>query len=136
MNVKFEDHSKEVLDALHEAAQRAMEACGQTAEGYAKKLAPVGDTGNLRNSIAHKVVADKPKYEAIVGTDVEYGVYQELGTGVYAVNGDGRKTPWVYKDDNGNWHRTVGNKPQPFLKPAIADHMKTYQEIIEQELKG
>lgn len=35
----------------------------------------------------------------IVGTDVEYGGYQELGTGIYAEGGGGRPTPWVYQDE-------------------------------------
>ena len=50
MNVQFTDNSKEVLEAMQQAAVRALEKCGLTAEGYAKKLCPV-DTGNLRNSI-------------------------------------------------------------------------------------
>ncbi len=47
MNVKFTDNSEEVLAAMQEVALRALEKCGLTAEGYAKKLAPV-DTGLLR----------------------------------------------------------------------------------------
>lgn len=131
MNVEFTDNSKEVLAAMQEAAVRALEKCGLTAEGYAKKLAPV-DTGNLRNSITHTV--DEHKLEAYVGTDVEYGVYQELGTGKY-VSG-GRPTPWAYQDDEGKWHWTAGNPAKPFIKPAVADHQRTYLDIIEGELKN
>ena len=47
MNIKFTDNSEEVLEAMQQAAVRALEQCGLTAEGYAKKLAPV-DTGLLR----------------------------------------------------------------------------------------
>ena len=54
MNIQFTDNSKEVLEAMQQAAVRALEKCGLTAEGYAKKLCPV-DTGNLRNSITHTV---------------------------------------------------------------------------------
>nr|DAW49209.1 MAG TPA: protein of unknown function (DUF4416) [Caudoviricetes sp.] len=72
----------------------------------------------------------------IIGTDVEYGVYQELGTGIYAEGGGGRPTPWVYQDEKGNWHYTRGNKAHPFLKPALADHTQTYKNIFEDELKN
>ena len=72
----------------------------------------------------------------IIGTDVEYGVYQELGTGIYAEGGGGRPTPWVYQDAKGNWHYTRGNKAHPFLKPALADHTQTYKNIFEDELKN
>ena len=131
MNVQFTDNSKEVLEAMQEAAARALEKCGLTAEGYAKRLVPV-DTGNLRNSISHKVAEDEPA--AYIGTNSEYGPYVELGTGKY-VSG-GRPTPWVYQDAKGNWHRTHGQKAQPYLKPAVADHAQTYRNIIEDEMKN
>lgn len=128
MRVEFEDNSKEVLAALEEAAERALEKCGLVAEGYAKKLTPV-DTGNLRNSISHKVQKDT----MYVGTNVEYAPYVEFGTGKYYPGG--RPDPWVYKDEKGNWHRTSGVKAKPFIKPSVADHKQQYYDIIEQELK-
>lgn len=131
MKVDFTDNSKEVLDAMHEAAARALEKCGLVAEGYAKKLCPV-DTGNLRNSITHTVDEQEPA--AIIGTNNEYAAYVELGTGKYAEGG--RPTPWVYQDAKGNWHMTHGQRAQPFLKPAVADHAAQYRDILESELKN
>ena len=131
MNVQFTDNSKEVLEAMQQAAIRALEKCGLTAEGYAKKLCPV-DTGNLRNSITHTVDEEEPA--AYIGSNVEYAAYVELGTGKY-VSG-GRPTPWVYQDEKGNWHRTNGQKAQPYLKPAVADNANTYRKIIEDEMKN
>ena len=131
MNVQFNDNSKEVLEAMQQSALRALEKCGLTAEGYAKNLCPV-DTGNLRNSITHTVDEEEPA--AYIGSNAEYAAYVELGTGKY-VSG-GRPTPWVYQDEKGNWHRTNGQKAQPYLKPAVADHSQTYRKIIEDELKG
>ncbi len=46
------DRRKEIGNAKNNAIERAMEAIGMQAEGYAKILCPV-DTGNLRNSIGH-----------------------------------------------------------------------------------
>ncbi len=129
MNVEFHDNSKEVLAVLREAATRALEKCGIAAEGFAKKAVPV-DTGNLRNSITHKVAGD----EVYIGTNNEYAVYVELGTGKYAEGG--RPDPWVYKDEEGRWHHTHGQRAQPYLKPAVADHKQTYRNIIEDELKN
>lgn len=131
MNVEFRDNSKEVLAEFQEAAVRALEKCCLTAEGYAKRLCPV-DTGNLRNSISHKVDDKEPA--AYIGTNTEYAAYVEMGTGKYTEGG--RPTPWVYQDDNGNWHWTAGNPAQPFLKPAVADHPQTYRNIIEDEMKN
>jgi alpha-L-fucosidase len=39
-----------------------------------------------------------------------------------------------YKDGKGEWHFTHGQKAQPYLKPAVADHVQTYQNIVEDEL--
>lgn len=132
MSVEITDNSKEVSAAIKAALLRGLEKCGLVAEGYAKKLCPV-DTGNLRNSITH--VVDEQEPAAIIGTDSGYGAYVELGTGIYAEGGGGRPTPWVYQDAKGNWHYTRGNKAQPFLKPAAADHAIQYRKILEDELK-
>lgn len=131
MDVEFIDNSEEVKKAFQAAAVRALEKCGLTAEGYAKRLCPV-DTGNLRNSISHKVDDGEPA--VYIGSNTSYAPYVELGTGKYTEGG--RPTPWVYQDDNGNWHWTAGNPAQPFLKPAVADHPQTYRNIIEDELKN
>lgn len=130
MTVNFKDNSGAVLSAFHSAVEKALEECGLVAEGYAKKLAPV-DTGNLRNSISHKVDPEEPA--VYIGSNTSYAAYQEFGTGIYTEGG--RDTPWVYQDEKGNWHWTRGNKAQPFLKPAVADHARQYRQIIEQELK-
>lgn len=131
MTVEFIDRSKEALSALQEAALRALEKCGLTAEGYAKKLCPV-DTGNLRNSITHKLDPEEPA--VFIGSDSEYAVYVECGTGRYYPGG--RQTPWVYRDAKGRWHMTDGQRAQPYLKPAVADHAQTYHSIIKNELGG
>ena len=133
MSIEITDNSKEVSAAIEAAILRGLEKCGLVAEGYAKKLCPV-DTGNLRNSITHMVDEQEPA--AIIGTDSEYGAYVELGTGIYAKGDGGRPTPWVYQDAKGNWHYTRGNKAQPFLKPALADHAQQYRDILANELKN
>ena len=132
MKITFEDHSAEVYKELEAACQRALEKCGLVGEGYAKKMCPV-DTGNLHNSITH-TVTDNGERAAYVGTNSEYGVYVECGTGVYYPGG--RQTPWVYQDAKGDWHLTHGQRAQPFIKPAIAEHGEQYRKIIEAELKN
>lgn len=64
------------------------------------------DTGRLRNSITH-TQSGKTEY---LGTNVEYAPYVELGT--------------------------TRTRKQPFIKPAIVDHIEEYKRIIEQNLKG
>lgn len=131
MSVEFTDNSRAVLGELQSAAALGLEICGLAAEGYAKKLAPV-DTGNLRNSIGHKV--DPDGQIVYIGTNAEYAAYVELGTGRYAEGG--RPTPWVYKDDKGNYHWTAGNPARPYLAPAVKDHADQYRKILKQALKN
>ena len=131
MEIDVVDNSALVQEAFHTACLRALERCGMEAEGYAKDLVPV-DTGRLRNSISHAVSEDE--MAAYVGSNTSYAPYVELATGIYAEGG--RPTPWVYQDENGNWHWTRGNRAHPFLKPAVAEHPQTYRNIIEDELKN
>ena len=133
IRIDITDNSAAVAEEINYRIFRALERCGLVAEGYAKMRAPV-DTGNLRNSITHQVAPDE--HAVYIGTNSEYAVYQELGTGKYAEGGGGRPTPWVYQDAKGNWHKTSGNKPHPFIKPALADHIQDYKTILERELKG
>lgn len=116
---------------MKNALLRALEKIGMTAEKYAKRLCPV-DTGNLRNSITHRVDEGEPA--AYIGSDTEYAAYVELGTGKYYPGG--RPTPWAYQDAKGNWHWTAGNKAQPYLKPAAANYAAQYRKIVEDEMKN
>lgn len=134
--VVFNDYSADVLNEFHDAVLRALERIGEQAEGYAQDLCPT-DTGQLQNSITHQVVENENAvYIGVPGGPTSYGIYVELGTGIYAEGGGGRPTPWVYQDAKGNWHWTRGNRAHPFLKPAVADHPQTYRNIIEDELKN
>lgn len=134
MNWEVEDNSPEILAMLETAIEKALTECGMRAEEYAKNLAPV-DTGLLRNSITYALDGESPaisSYKATngdgkgsysgqmpaepennravyIGTNVKYGIYQELGT-------------------------TRMKKHTPFLVPAIADHISEYKDIIKENL--
>lgn len=107
MSVTYKDNSRATLSAFDAAVRRALEIIGGKAETYAKELTPVR-TGNLRNSISHKV--DDSDKAAVIGTNVEYAPYVELGT---------RK-----------------QQPKPYLRPAIEDHIPEYKSILEREVKN
>ena len=132
--IKVIDNSAEVLQELERKVQAALEACGQQAVSHAKQnITAAGrvDTETLRNSVNHIVQNDI----CYVGTNTDYAIYNEFGTGIHAEGGKGRKTPWAYQDNKGKWHRTSGMKPIHFLKNAIANHINEYKGIIEQYLK-
>ena len=141
MAVEFEVHSnfKGCKEALEQALFKALEEIGGKVEGYAKLLTPV-ETGSLRQSIRHEITDSNRTVEVKAGggffvkRNVNYAVYVELGTGIHASDGTGRKTPWVYKDDKGVWHLTRGSRPQPYLKPAFMDHLQEIKDILTKNL--
>lgn len=102
VSVNVESHVEEALEELASKKLVALEEIGLVAEGYAKQYCPV-DTGRLRNSISHAV--DEGEDMAIIGTNVEYAAYVELGTS--------RMTA------------------QPYLEPAAVQHTAEYEEIVK-----
>lgn len=127
-NVKIESNRKAVKQALSEAIQRALTACGITAQGYATDAYVPVDTGRLKGSItyavskAHSQVRAPAKAEdgalhgapekdtLYLGTNVEYAPYVELGT---------------HKQDS-----------HPYLRPAFEQHIGEYERIIKSILEG
>ena len=110
--------------------QAALEAIGIVAESYAKMKTPV-DTGTLRNSISHAVKGD----DVYIGTNQPYAPFVEYGTGIYASDGQGRKTPWYYYDKDGKLQWTRGIKPRHMLKKAATEHTVEYNRILSGKFK-
>lgn len=100
------DNTNTVLENLADVKVRALMKCGAVVENYAKQDAPV-DTGRLRNSIHHEM-EDGDTVD--IGTDVEYAIYQELGT-------------------------SRGVTEKRYLTNGVRNHISQYKQIIEEELR-
>lgn len=107
--------------------QQALGKACALVERSAKEKAPK-DTGALKQSITSKVENDK----GVVFTPLEYAPYVEYGTGLFAEESGRKDVPWNYQDDKGNWHSTSGQKPQPFLRPALDENRERIIEIIKE----
>ena len=116
MSVEFQDFSIQVKDALDDKALAFLEEAASEVESAAKRNSRV-DSGQLKGSWTHLV--DDSAYEATIGSPLENAVWEEFGTGEYAVNGDGRKGGWSYQDDAGEWHHTKGKTPNRTLQRAF-----------------
>lgn len=101
------------------------EACA-IVERSAKQKAPK-KTGDLRRKIESRV----ENLQGIVYTPLEYAPYVEYGTGLFAENGGRKDVPWRYKDDKGEWHSTSGQKPQPFMRPALDENREEILRILK-----
>lgn len=105
--------------------QRLGIACALV-ERAAKELAPK-DNGELRRSISSKVEGT----QGIVFTALEYAPYVEYGTGLFAEEAGRKDVPWCYQDDEGEWHSTSGQKPQPFMRPALNQNRAQILKILK-----
>ena len=75
VKVKISEAGMNELDAL---INNVLDKSGELLVGEAKRISPV-DTGKLRDSIEIKDT-DYTEKKVTVGSDVEYAIYQELGT--------------------------------------------------------
>lgn len=103
---------KEAEARVRAAVPAALEAAALVVEGKAKQLIvsqDIIDTGNLLNSMTHKVEGNTAK----VGTPVEYGVYQEFGA--------------TYEN------RSL--RPRPFLRPALDENKAEIRKVFAAVLR-
>lgn len=122
------------LDKKAELVSKMKEAANFL-ESVAKEKAPK-DTGNLIGSIENTVDVQGNQIVATVFTPVEYAPYQEYGTGLFATNGDGRKTGWAYEDPRtGETVFTRGNRPHPFMGPALRENKDVIINFIQEGLR-
>lgn len=134
MGVEFRG-LEQILDRLEDLAdQDLVEKMGKACaivERAAKQKAPK-DTGALRRSITSKVEVEGGTATGIVFTPLEYAPYVEFGTGLFAEEGGRLDVPWNYQDDEGVWHSTSGQKPQPYLRPALKENREKIIRLFKE----
>lgn len=101
-------------------------------ENQAKMDCPV-DEGILRASITSEVEVTEMEIVGRIGSNEEYAPYVHNGTGIYAKDGNGRKTPWTYQIKSGRrrgYYHTVGQRAQPFLLYAQLFNRDRIERIL------
>lgn len=127
--IVFESNLENITTKIELEIYKALEEASGTVEAQVKQNQR-RKTGQTADSWKHYVSASK--HEAYVGSNYENAIWEEFGTGIHALNGNGRKTPWVYTPDDGEtFYRTKGKKPlRPLykamtkLRPKIAKYFK------------
>ena len=133
MAVEFHDYTIKVKDVIDDGINIVLEECAGELETQAKRNSRV-DTGKTKNSFRHKV--DDKAHIAYIGSSDENAIWQELGTGEYALHGDGRRGGWAYKDAKGDWHFTYGTKPSRAFWKACTSMKNKIIKRIQEFLKG
>lgn len=131
------DEVLEALDGLMDPNKltAAMGKACALVERSAKQNAPK-DSGELRRSITSKVENNGGDVQGEIFTPLEYAPYVEYGTGLFAENGGRQDVPWNYQDDKGEWHSTNGQKPQPYMRPALDENRAEIIRIIKEGLRN
>lgn len=127
----FEQACDNSVNKMQELLMQNMELTLDHVAGKAKERVGVG-TGALRadtRSLGVEIVGDE--VHGAVGNSLEYAIYHHQGTGIYASDGNGRKTPWVYDDPKtGEKIYTRGSKPNPYLKDTIEQEQSTISKLL------
>jgi len=102
---KLDSMGGNVLDALDKAVRET----ALVAQGDARQNAPV-DTGALKGSISTEFDRNAESSTGTVYTNIEYGLYQEMGT--------------------------VNMPAHPFMMPALNSNKDTFEQLARSELES
>lgn len=91
MSVEFKDYSVEIKSEINQKSLSFLEAIASEIESQVVKNSRV-DTGYTKRNWKHYV--EQTELKAYIGNELENAFWEEFGTGEYAVNKDGRPTPW------------------------------------------
>ena len=133
MAVKFEDYTIKVINAMNDKINVTLEECAGELESAAKRNTRV-DTSKTKNAWKHYV--DEEKHEATIGNTEENSIWEEFGTGEYALEGNGRKGGWFYEDEEGNGHFTHGKTPSRAFWHAYTSLKTAILNRIKDAMKG
>ncbi len=136
-DVIFIDNSFAVKEALKKYEEKFLTEAAKAIESQVKENTAV-DSSNTKQNWKH--VIDTAKHEAIVGNPLENAVWEEFGTGDYAVKGGRKGSPWyvpvdgysgkkrptyngkvivVYGKNGRSYYKTNGKKPRRALHKAF-----------------
>ena len=131
--VEFKDYSIEVKGKINDALIAALhEASGEIVSQTARNTRV--DTGQLKGSWDY--VVDESEMKSTIGSPLQNAIWEEFGTGLQALNGDGRKTAWRYQDAKGNWHTTTGKKGTRAFFNAFEKLKSSIIKLFESKMKG
>lgn len=157
-DVEFEDNSLKIKEVLFDAGEAFIhEACGELQAKTRRNSR--ADTKQTEGSYEYKVKGSfmAGEQEGQIGSNLENAIWEEFGTGEYALHGDGRKGGWYVPEEkltakakgkmqkrvgkNGKvYYFTKGKRPnRPMHKAFMAlknKLVKRYGEILMSKIGG
>lgn len=154
MPVEFEDYRVKVKDALFDAAEAFLHEAGGEIKSKTQRNSRV-DTSQTKGSYDYKISGSYMAGEQYcqIGSDLENAIWEEFGTGEYALHGDGRKGGWAYPNPNAKYNKsgklrkgskgfifTHGKKPNRPMQRAFdslkSKLIKRYAQILREKIGG
>lgn len=130
---EFEKSLEQATLKMVQDMVKNMDIACLTIERDAKKNCSV-DMGTLRASISHDVDFKADSIVGSVFSNLDYAPFLEKGTGIYAVDGNGRKTPWNWGNKGSKkWpgrRGWQGSRPHSFLEPARDTNKDKVAQIL------
>lgn len=132
-NIKFDNFTIEVINVMEDSINAVLEECAAELESQAKSNTRIA-TSQTQNAWKHHV--DTDKHEATIGNTEQNSIWEEFGTGEYALEGNGRQGGWVYVDEEGHGHFTHGKTPSRAFHHAYTSLKNPIINRIQEVLKG
>lgn len=128
--IEFTNNSKEIKRLLADECKQFLTDAGQIVKSQVRDLSR-RKSGQLKDSFNYHITTDDGDMAVKIGSPLENAIWEEFGTGEYALEGNGRKGGWYYEDEKGEGHFTHGKTPSRALYYAI----KNSRSAIESRLK-
>lgn len=132
-DIKFEDYRVTVKNELSDRVVAFLYEVGGEFASQAARNSRV-KTGQTKGSWDYSV--NESALSVAVGSPLENAIWEEFGTGEYALYGNGRKGGWYYVDEFGDGHYTHGKTPNRALHNALQTLKPQIKAAMEEQLKG
>lgn len=87
------DNSQAIISAMKNAVTAFLLEAGGEIRSKAMQNSRV-DNGQTKNSYRYQIKQDSAEQKVYIGSDLMNAVYEEFGTGEYALKGNGKKGGW------------------------------------------
>lgn len=159
MSVQFEDNSIQVKRAMDQALVAALHEVAGEVVSRTQRDSTVGKVGGGQTKGSWRYTLNESKLEATIGNPLENAIWEEFGTGEYALEGKGRKGGWyipigngsgeiseavvdayhmkvVYGEDGKKFAHTKGKPPKRTFRNTYESMKAAIIRRFEQALKG
>lgn len=151
MSIEFTDNTLKVKEALNDSVKAFLDEAGGELRSRIVRNSRT-DQGDTKGSYDYKVIEGSDESTVYVGSPLENAIWEEFGTGEYALHGDGRKGGWYIPEEkltakakskmrkvvgkNGKvFYYTKGKKPNRPMYKAITALRPKLQRMLEQKIK-